>query len=95
MGGVYVANQTDQTLEFRVFGGDRWYSLGSLDPGARTQVIPVSQLYSTTAYARDGCTTGVIAAFDSVGNEVARHEPGLCAEDEWVVSLGTASPSAT
>jgi hypothetical protein len=88
--GVGARNDTESILHFRTLVEGLWYDLGSVSPGNLTQAISYSDLTSaTSAIARDGCTIGVLVAFDPAGNEVARHDPALCVGDVWQIDAAS------
>lgn len=92
--GVGARNDTESILHFRTLVDGLWYDLGSVSPGNLTQAISYSDLTSaTSAIARDGCTIGLLVALDPAGNEIARHDPGLCVGDVWQIDATGVSPS--
>ena len=90
---ITASNQTDETLEFRVFGGGEWWDLPlTLPPGQSGSVLGGALLGEPTSVTVDGCTEGDLIALTPDGREVARHPPPLCKGDNWVVT-DEASPS--
>ena len=90
---VTVQNSTSQELRFEVVGEDgRVHALGSVKAGARGVLLSTTQLGEFSVITRDGCTVGEVVAFDTLGDEVARHSRPLCADDHWEIGPG-ASPS--
>lgn len=91
--GVAVRNNTESILQFRTLVEGEWYEFGSVSPGDETGVVSNTAL-TDSLVGRDGCTIGVLVAFDPDGHEVARHDPGLCLGDLWQIdALGlSASP---
>ncbi len=95
--GLAVRNATASTLTLRyetrearaidlhvtVAPGEVAVALGAGDLGRNS---------TDSIVGANGCTTGTLIAVRSDGGEVARHGPGLCINDTWVVgSIPTAS----
>jgi hypothetical protein len=82
--GLAVRNNTESILKFRMLADGEWYERISVPPGDLAQLISNTDL-TASSIGRDGCTIGVLVAFDPDGREVTRHEPGLCVGDTWVI----------
>ena len=85
---VIVENRTATPLTFEMVLADR--TLNLMGP------IEVGQTGSIVAYRgriaeprldvdADGCMKGLVVAFDPQRREVARHPPGLCVGETWVI----------
>lgn len=85
-GGIGVDNRTDQALHFRILGDGEWHDLpATVGPRQSGGLLGRPALIGPSRIARDGCTIGELIALDPDGSEVARHPPGLCIDDVWVV----------
>jgi hypothetical protein len=90
--GVYVRNNTTIAMRFFAIQGGSLRGVSSNSdvyflPGVQSVLIfPTNGLLGP-----DGCTSTDIIARDPAGTEVARHAPGLCEGDLWVVG----SPATT
>jgi hypothetical protein len=92
--GLAVRNNTESMLHFRMLVDGQWYERVSVPPGDQARLISNTDLTSaTSSIGRDGCTIGVFVALDPAGNEVARHDPGLCVGDVWQIDGAGVSSS--
>jgi hypothetical protein len=86
---VLVDNQTSSEVSFGVQIGDAAVTtgFGPLSPGAKGPVLGQLGLPpSDDPIFRGGmCTTVGLIAYDAEGREIARHPPGLCFGDTWVI----------
>lgn len=90
---VNVENRTSSDLHFTA-QVDNGIDLGEKVPANQTRHILYSlgPPPSSDVIFRGGlCTTVDIVAYDANEQEVARHPPGLCMRDTWVI--GGAPPS--
>jgi hypothetical protein len=94
--GVTVRNETNEPLSFVIDlgGGDTIPDLQDLAPSDWQAIFDYVDLASeTSTVGHDGCSTVDVVAYAPDGREVARHGPGLCLGDTWVIS--GAGPAAT
>lgn len=92
---VYVENASGQALLFRELVNGVWYDFGTFEHQGTWSLIHTPELTSSLSLvAWDGCTIGDFVAYTVPGNlEVARHSPGLCVGDTWVIGPIEPSPS--
>jgi hypothetical protein len=92
--GVQARNETSETLTFEVELPDRSISLPPpAEPSDTSPIIRVYRPGPDLVYMENGCTTGDVVARNPAGREVARHPPGLCLDELWIVRELDASPS--
>jgi hypothetical protein len=93
--GVRVHNETNEPLSFVIDlgGGDTIPGPQDLAPSDWQGILNNVQLSSPSLVGHDGCSTVDVVAYGSDGREVARHGPGLCLGETWVIS--GAGPAAT
>lgn len=90
--GVGVRNETEFTLHFRVWSGDKSYALASeVRPRQTDLLLGGPEIGPNSLVTTDGCTTGDLVAFDPDGNEIARHSAPLCVDDLWVIETSASS----
>jgi hypothetical protein len=90
--GIEVRNETEFTLHFRVWSGDKSYALApEARPRQTEAVLSGSAIGPNSLVTKNGCTTGDLVAFDADGNEIARHSPPLCVDDLWVIETSASS----
>lgn len=84
---IVIHNRTATPLTFRIIVGDRQGDLpGPLAAGQSSPVIYfVDGIVDGPLTDSDGCTKGDVIAYDPSGREVARHPPGLCVDETWVI----------
>jgi hypothetical protein len=84
--GIGVRNETEFTLHFRVWSGDKSYALAPVArPRQIETVLSGSEISPNSLVTENGCTTGDLVAFDPDDNEIARHSAPLCVHDLWVI----------
>jgi hypothetical protein len=93
---INVRNATLVTLRFYTLDGGTLRPVwGKLDvpypPGDASQLIDPTMTGAGGILDASGCTTGELIAQDANGREIARHGPGLCEGDTWVISAPTPS----
>lgn len=90
--GIEVQNDTEFTLHFRVWSGNKSYALApATRPGEIETVLSGSAIGPNSLVTKNGCTTGDLVAFDPDGNVIARHSAPLCVDDLWVIETSGSS----
>lgn len=93
--GVLAENRTTVTLTLEMPRGSRpAFTLGTLHAGRTGLLISEADLGPNSLLAANGCTKYDVVAYDPEGREVARHGPGLCMGDTWVVEIPASAPSS-
>jgi hypothetical protein len=84
---IVVENRTPSALTFEMVVGDRQQALiGPVRPGVSDAILIFrGAIPDGPLVGEDGCTKGTVIAYDPEGQEVARHPPGLCIGETWVV----------
>jgi hypothetical protein len=91
---IAVDNRTEHPLHFRLFGDGEWHDLlTTAEPGRLTGILGGAEIREHSRLTTGGCTVGELIALHPDGTEVARHPPGLCVHDVWVVEDAPASPA--
>ena len=86
--GIVVHNKTATSLTFEIILADGPNNmLGPIGPSRTSPIVFIGGPIPTNRLDIDanGCTKGVVIAYDPQRREVARHPPGLCVGETWVI----------
>ncbi len=84
---ISVNNRTTQRLSFEVLvDGEALALFGPIGPGETSPIIAFTGVVpNKRLLGNDGCTLRDVIAYDDEEREVARHPPGLCIGETWVI----------